>query len=167
MELTLELRNQSNNLKKNIKILNDILDYLEEYNVLTEEIADDYAKFKYHMPDAEYNSAFINSNSTTTILNEAMERLKTVTSLTNSVQDELNKAIETNNRTRDELNKNKLKYGLQGQLRSMIDKSKLPKNLPEGIRDVINAPNTEMPVPAPTPNGGKRRKTRKVRKRSK
>lgn len=115
---------------------------------------------KSYIDDTEYEKRVNFTNNNIEGMTNSREKLNTIIDLAVRLTERMTDLIKKNTEMRDELNKNKLKFGLQGQIRSMIDKRNLPPNLPEGVTDVIMASNTELPGP----DGGKRKKKSKTRK---
>lgn len=159
-----KIRGNIDHLVNTVNYFKEFVNNLNNFNKTLITARDAVSKTPVKLDDTMYQRYFNNSNNNITRIDGAKENINTILNLLHTITEKMSESSALSAQMRDELNKNKLKFGLQGQIRSMIDNTQLPPDIPETVRNVINAPNVEQP----NPSGGKHRrktKTRRTRKR--
>ena len=109
-------------------------------------------KYPIQIPHNDYNVIFTGVNKLINVTSGAKRDIDIIANLMPKIKTLNDEVNDLCIRYRDKLNINKLKFGLEGQIKGMIDKERLPEDLNETVRNVITRRNDIKDVPA----GGKR-----------
>ena len=138
-----------------ISNLNKVIADLETLKDSMDKIIKDIKDLNRPIPHNQYDNYFDQITRNNDAIQMYNQQLQEINNLMIQLQ-------EKNKKINEGINNNKLKFGLQGQLKQQIRSQEDVVDLPPHIQDIVNSPI--VPTPFENRGGKKRRKTRKNRR---